>query len=338
MMSTTPIIFNTEIARTIIGGSEKNPYASKPISVLLLSRSGSHFKPQILDALMKSGFQSIVSVEKFSKNYALDELSRRFPCVRFIIPQEEINIGQMINIGMKETEGETVFVVWDDIKIRENILSDFVLSKLSLFEKPLDDFTTSDNTECKIDIPRKPLCLLPSLYSASSHILPVKASPSIDDAYFTVTLSKLLYEHSISLYPYDFMGIYNKKHFFEMGGFDSELSSPYWQNVEFGLRSWLWGYALFMSPAFRLSYEGERATEDMSIDDSYYRFYLKNIIPRCDKGKISYPKKAFLPYAIHSGHFFKAIPAFREAKKWVDSHSDKYKLDFNAILAFWKTY
>jgi hypothetical protein len=76
----------------------------------------------------------------------------------------------------------------------------------------------------------------------------------------------------------------------------------------------------------------------MSIDDSYYRFYLKNIIPRCDKGKISYPKKAFLPYAFHSGHFFKAIPAFREAKKWVESHSDKYKLDFNAILAFWKTY
>lgn len=337
-MNTIPLTFSTEIERTIIGGTVKNPYYSKPISVILLSRSGSHFKAQNFDALMKAGFKSIISVEKDGKNYALDELAKRFPSVRFIIPQEEISIGQMINLGMMESETDTVLVVWDDIKIRENILSDFVISKLSLFETESSEFVTNDNTECKITIPRKPLCLLPSLYTENSFALPVKASPIIEEGHFSVSMGKLLYEHSISLYAYDFMGIYSKKRFFELGGFDKDLLSPYWQNIEFGLRSWLWGYAMFMSPAFRLSYAGEASNEDISIDDSYYRFYLKTIVPRCNGGKISYPKTGFLPYAFHSGHFFKAIGEFKDGKKWFEKNAHKYLVDFKSILAFWKDY
>ena len=100
-MNTIPLIFNErQINRAVLGGKDSPSEIKLPVGLLLLNGKGSQFRSAILEKLIKMGFEQIVSVEKNHENYNINELSRKFPSVKFVIPLEKVNEGELINIGM----------------------------------------------------------------------------------------------------------------------------------------------------------------------------------------------------------------------------------------------
>ena len=347
-MNTIPLIFDERnIQRTVLGGSaafalssdsfigspaearkaavESNSFspsrntAGNSFGVVLLNRGGNHYCSQNLETLYSCGFKEIVVVENSGKSYGLEELSQRFPFVKFIIPLEEVNCGDMINMGIAEIHSAFALVIWDNIKISESLLPSFLAEKIK----------TADF-----------LCTAPFLASDSLSSLPVCMKPHITKNIFSAQPEAVRFnsgsDNVKTLYPFDFIGIYNKEKFMRLGGFDYTLQIPYWQNLDFALRAWLWGEKIYINRFFRLGYEGEAPLEDSSADYAQLTFFLKNCAPVVRSDYAYIPLVRFFDFCRRYPESpFKAQRLFSAARSWVRTNRFRFKTDVGRLTQNW---
>ena len=314
-MNTIPLIFNErQIKRTSLGGSFDKSKAKMGVSVVLLGRGGNHYKAKMLDTLVQSGFESIISIEKDHESYNIDNLSSRFPEVKFIITLEKLNIGEMINIGIEESSAEHVLVLWDDIKFSASTLSPNLAEKLIALHH---------------------YCIVPRLVTKIQG-MPIVTSPSALSSKFQVSRNSFVKDGEITLYPFDFVGLFDKEKFITLGGYDYTIDSPYWQNLDLAVRSWLWGEKTSISTAFQLIYDGTLPVEDQTANMSELRFYLKNLTPifKYDHGVL--PSSAFFRYMMHSSSgFIEAYKRFKDAQNWTNKNKYRFKTDIVTLMENW---
>lgn len=315
-MNTIPLTFNEkQINTTIIGGKEISS-GKIPISVILLNKSGTTFRVNNLESLLRLGFTDIVSIEAPQRNFTLDELAKKYSYVKFIIPGEQLSTGEMINLGMQEVRNNKVLVLWDTMHVSTKVITDRLLTTL------LND-----------DV----LCFVPFLFTDQMQNLPVKNIPSIDDGSFNVKSFSVAQDFSKTLYPFDFVGVYDKNRFINLGGFDYTLTSSYWQLLDFAVRSYLWGEKTIICSNLRINYECDFSLEDTTLDKSYLRFFLKNLSPRFVGDYAYIPKKEFFSYLNRSSlGFFKAFKTFKMARNWVSKNKFRFKIDAQTLISSWE--
>ncbi len=315
-MSTIPLTFNENLSScTLLGGKEKLDRIKYPVSVLLLGRNPGSFKEQSLDVLVNSGFESIITIETTKDNFKLESYVRKFPQIKFIVPQEKLSVGEMINLGMYECVSEYLLVLWDDIVLKNQFFTDLLFNKILA-------------TQCT--------CFCPVFTNSLMQNIPVQMQPVIEKGSFEVVHSQVIYDNTPTLFPFDFIGVYNKKKFINLSGFDTTIKSSYWQNLDFSVRSWLWGEKIISSPLFRFSYDISEPILDSTVDSSYFRFYLKNIAPvyKIDCGYI--PKSYFFQFHRRSSlSFSDALKEFKIVRNWVAKNSFRFKMDINQLTAEW---
>lgn len=315
-MNTIPLIFNErQIKRTILGGTEKQRVNPINISVILLNTGGNYYRIPALENLIKCGFDSIISMENFGNNYSLDDCSKKFPQVKFIVPLEKVTVGDLINIGMAEVETDYVMVLRDNIKINANIISSRLLDHLR-----------------EIDI----LCTAPMLHNSAMKIIPVQYSPVIEKKILKFVPSSTFFDGCPTIFPFDFVGIYNRQKFIRLGGFDYTITSSYWQIMDFFLRGWLWGEKTLLTTYLRLYYEGIISVEDTTIDESYLRFFLKNVAPTIKTDYAYIPINKFFGYASRrGGSLIECINEFTDARKWVEKNKYRFKMTVQDFVQTW---
>jgi hypothetical protein len=134
------------------------------------------------------------------------------------------------------------------------------------------------------------------------------------------------------------VGIYDRERFIRLGGFDGTLKNAYWQFMDFGFRSWLWGEEIRSAQQVKISYNGEVPTEDNTIGESYLRFYLKNLAPVFRKDYAHLPFRRFPPYLFRSGEgLFAAWEAFTESRRWVNLNRYRWRNDARTITDRWES-
>lgn len=319
-MNTIPSTFNEkQIQHTIIGctnESIKTPKGKIPLSVILLSLSGSTFRTSNLESLYALGFTDIISVELPSQNYNLYDFSKKFPSVKFIVPHQTITTGDMINLAMQEASNSKVLIMWDTMHISTKVLSE------RLVERLLDESVA---------------CFVPFLFTNQMQNLPAKNVPFIDKGIFSVNAFTVCPDNCKTLYPFDFVGVYDKAKFLKLGGFDYTITSSYWQLLDFALRTWLWGEKILVCANLRLNYEGEVPAEVTTSDVSYLRFFLKNLCHKFDKDHAYIPKKEFFPYMSRANlGFTTALKTFRQARSWVLKNQYNIKMDAKSFIENWE--
>lgn len=316
-MNTIPSIFNEyQVPLTILNGNETISNPRLPIAVILLNvGSGGLYRNKILENLVKSGFSSIVSIDKNLGNYNVEEMLRNYPSVKFIIPRDTVSVGDMINIAMGEITEDYALVINDSIHVTSTLLSANVIERYII-----QDY----------------FCIAPKLVDYQRRPLPVRFTPAIEHYSLKPQFSDVISDKSTTLYPFDFVGIYNREKFIRFGGYDYTITSPYWQNLDFSLRAWLWGEEIIMTPLFQLAYEGEIPVPDTTPDHTQLRFYLKNGAPRYVENRcyipisqfISYSRRAKLPLTL-------AYKEFVEARRWVAKNKYAFQQDLNMLIDKW---
>ena len=321
-MNCIPLIFNErQIKKTILGGvgtSQSSIVKNEiPCTLLLLNRGTNHFKQKNIETLIKLGFKEIISIESTRLNYQLEDFSQRYPQVTFVIPQEKITTGEMINIGISVSSYNSVLVVWNDIQISQTFVTEKMITKL---------------------IEKDVFCVCPYLKSAHVSILPIKMQPIIENSNFNVNPRMVEKEYENTLYPFDFMGLYNKQKFMQLGGFDYTITTPYWQNLDFSLRAWLWGEQIIISKNLEMKYDDESPSEDISPDETQLRFFLKNCAPKFSQDHAYIPKTKYFSFQNRfSGNPFEALTEFKKARKWVSINKYRFKTDVVALINAWNT-
>lgn len=316
-MNTIPLIFNQRtINRTVLGGAEDERHVQMPVSCIILNRSGNQYRNFIFDTLIGHGFEKIICIESGDSSKNLDELSLQFPSVKFLIPHEEVTPGDMLNLGIAECSSPYALVVQDDL-----CTQDFQFS-VSLAHKLAE---------------RNSFCVCPRLFSSTLQVLPVNFLPNVKKSEFALDSSLTMASGTKTFYAGDWAGFYNREKFMQLGGADYTITSPYWQKLDLFFRSWLWGENTCIDTSFSLTYSGSLPEENQTIDHSYLRFYLKNLLPVFKTDHAEIPLSSFFSFKSRSSCSFKdAISLFSDARNWTLKNMYRFKMDAVQLIEHWE--
>ena len=321
-MNTIPSIFSEKITPyTVIGGRER--IASTGISAVILNRPG-YVRRSFFSEMEKTGFDNVISIEFGKSHYNIEELSRRFPFVRFILPETEINLGEQINLAASEVQNPLFFVLRSDMKIITGGTARRIAERL-----------INENND-KIEFKR--LCTVPVIMNSSFVVFPSLSAPVIHRKKVQSVSIEPRNEGDLTLYPFDGIGIYDKQRFIHLGGYDTNLKKTYWQLMDFGFRSHLWGEEIALDLSLKLSYDNELPAEKLSLEENYRRFYLKNLAPVFRGDYAHLPLYRFFPFLHNSGeHLFSAWKEFKENREWIKKNKYRFKFDARGITGKWDT-
>lgn len=314
-MNGIPTTFSEhQIVRTILGGRENQDPQCLDIAVILLNESGSHFKLHIFENLLQCNFKQIISVQHSASNFT-DDISKKFTTIKFIVPQEKTNDGDLINLAMSEVTATYVLVIRDSLYISSSMILPHLAERI-----------TKDNI----------FCVAPRLLDNKKNSIPCVFNPSAENNRFVVEASAAITDGMKTLYPFDNIAIYNRQKFIELGGFDWTINSPYWQNLDLGLRAWLWGEEIRLTSLLQFSYVEEPPIEDRSSNLDYLRYYLKNELPKIKMEQGYIKNSSFIIFLNRSScGFLEARRQFKEARNWVEKNKFRYKMDLQTFVQNW---
>ncbi|MGP1594873.1 MAG: hypothetical protein ACTTH8_06475 [Treponema sp.] len=319
-MNTIPITFNErKISHTIIGGTRfTGRTAEESFCVIVLNRGRKYYRTVFFEELTAAGFSSIISIELNNQIAGIESLSNKYPFIKFLFPRESLTIGEMINIGLAETSAPYVLVLWSDVHIPKGSFTSGLLEKIK-----------------EADL----LCAAPVLSNIRGESLLNQIVPSLHGNSFSTEQLACIKDKTATIYPYDFIGVYNRSKCIQIGGFDYAMHNPYWQNLDYGFRAHLWGESVRIFTSFRVQYETESAAEDVSIDASYRRFYLKNLAQEMDDEGAYIPYRLFIPYMRKSGlNPFAAWKYFSAARRWTEANKYRFKTTARQLTAHWEPF
>ncbi len=316
VMNTIPTIFNQrQINYSAIGGTENVKRVLTPVTCLVLNRSGGTYRSLIFDNLLRHGFESIIMVCPSSARNSIDEVSRLYPTVKFLIALEEVTIGDMLNMGMAAATGKHVLVLQDDM-CTESILFTSTLAKKLI---DLNQF-----------------CICPKLISSSYQSVPVHFMPEVTKSIFKVEPSVLPSDNTDTFYAADWAGLYDRERFIQLGGVDYTIESPYWQKADLFFRAWLWGEKTTIDTSICLTYSGDLIEENQTVDYSYLRFYLKNLLPVYKNDHAEIPLFSFFVFNSRSScPLGETIALFKDARRWTSENKYRFKCDAVGLVQNW---
>jgi hypothetical protein len=346
VMSSIPTTFNAALpSYTVVGG--KSRFATTGLSAVILNRSalgrGRFPRRTFFQEIEKTGFDYVLSIEPAGGRYDLEELAGRFPFARFILLKREISLGEQINLAAAELDSPLFFVLWNDLKIiaggtaarmAERLIAQVPSAESA--EGGTESFPLSEAGDEIKKLPFKRLCTVPVIQNSRFETLPTLIAPAVFRKNLRTISCEPRREGMPSLYPFDGVGIYDRERFIRLGGFDGTLQSAHWQFMDFGFRAHLWGEEIRLTAQTKLSYDGEITPEDSTAEESYRRFYLKNLAPVFRGGYAHLPLRRFPAYLFKSGQDpFSAWEDFSESRRWVKANRRRWKHDARSMTEQW---
>jgi hypothetical protein len=307
---------NLSVPYTVVGGKkiDRSAKYSKRLSFLVLNRGGKFNRWNTFSALKKIGADEIISVEGPGAPYDVEQLTKDFDDVRFLILHESATPGEMVNTGINECRGKFVYVLWNDMSadsVREELLHQYLFL----------------NT----------LCVQPVFLNHLNE--PV---PSMQVPVFYRRRIKILHltpenDRAKTLYPMDYTGIYNKERFILIGGYDGTLKNNYWQKADFGFRSYMWGEEILVDSHIRIKMQNQLPGEDTSADEDYKQFYLKNLAVNFSGDTGYIPTTRFFSFYLKTGGgIIDSYREFKAARDWVNKNSFRFKMNSKSVIDLWE--
>ena len=330
-MNTIPTIFNEKITPyTAVGGKER--IASTGISAVVINRQGFPRRTFFSD-LEKTGFDNIISIESCTPHYDIEDLSGRFPFVRFILPENNINLGEQINLAASEVDSPLFFILRNDMKIIAGGTARRMAERLVINAKETEDNSILSSER---GTGFKRLCTVPVIMNSNYEILPSLTAPMTHKRKIRTVYLEPHTEGDLSLFPFDGIGIYDRQRFIHMGGFDTTLQNPLWQLLDFGFRSHLWGEEISLNLQLRLIFDGALPAANYTVEDNYRRFYLKNLAPVFRSDYAHLPLYRFFSYFGKSGEdLITAWKQFKETRRWVAVNKYRWRYSAHNVTDKW---
>ncbi len=317
-MSTTPS--TSEAAYTVVGGRrpERDAGGGTAVSpaVVVLNREGRLHREEVLREYGGSGLAEVVYVSGPEGGWDIEARSRQFPDVRFVLVKQEASVGAWINLAMQETRAPLVLVLWSNTRFDLGSLSGQLLESIAA---------------------EQAACVVPRMQTERGEPIPTVHMPVFIRRRPRVIPLTEVRDRTMCLYPYDYCGIYGRQRFLQVGGFDPEIRSAYWQKLDFGFRSLLWGERIVVRTGLVFTHQGPLAPEDTTRDAGYKLCYLKNlaVAVRSEGGVL--PWRRFPAYLL--GSDTGPIASWREfesARRWVEANRVRFRREARALADLWE--
>ncbi len=298
---------------TVVGGNDA--LCESNISLVLLNRGGRYMLKNVIERLNALGFDQIFSVEPSLENWEIEELSQCYPRVRFVLFNQSSTVGERINTAAQEMKSDHFLVVWNDACTIQGGPASRIASRL--------------NGDLLLSVPT----LLNNRYEAA----PIVKNPVLVKGAVNIMPSAATREGTNSLYPHDYAGLYERKRFLSLGGYDGGIASCWMQLLDFGFRAHLQGELIKTTQSFKLVCDDEVPPEDQTPNADVNRFWLKNIAPVLLNGYAHIPWRKFPRYLLRAGENpFEALREFREGREWVLLNRYRFVADARTLIEDWE--
>lgn len=301
---------------TVVGGKGGDRSLTRPrlIACIVLHRGGRYQRSEFLNHLLECGIEEILSVESNHPHYDVEQLSERFPTSRFLLMHREMSPGEQINVAIGECRARYVLVLWNDLSLAP--IPPKVRSRLENEEK---------------------LCWVPALRNERAEAVPNIMAPAFYRGLLRVVPLSPSREQARTLFPFDYVGLYNRERFVQLHGFDREITNPYWQKLDFGFRAYMWGESISCLHALRVQHLSHLDPDDTTPDDGYRRFYLKNLAVsyQGDHARLRLGKLPAFIFRTKSG-FIASYKLFREIRRWIVQNRFRFRQNARSVTDLWE--
>lgn len=323
VMITIHSIFNETPLKCVSIGGKRTTTLTGPLSkvcVIILGKSwgdeGLPVRLQVakVDNLLKNGFGDVFYISS-ENTRSIDDVSRKLPEAKFIVPLEKANTGVLINAAISETHCDYFLLLDDGIRVHQNLASPNTIAKF---------------------IESNIFCTVPRITNPDGSEGLVNYFPEGAHGHFQIGFAGFLCDGLKTLYPKNFIGLYNRQKFIQLGGFDPNITSPYWQDVDLGCRAHLWGEDLRITTQVTLQRSEMPPIDDTTRDYSYMYFYLKNILPvyKNDHAIVK-PFAAWRLWHNAGSGILEASELCKGARAWVDLNRYRFKTDIKTLIDDW---
>lgn len=299
---------------TILGypRSSSTPDPGPAVSLVLLVAEARYQLREILESFASSQWWEILVV---MSGPADTELAQNLPPGMRLLSflANELNTGSMVNIALREATAPLVYVV-------------------TTFMKP--QMLTSRQMEAALD--PETAAVAPACRNQRNQLIPTVSVPSQFRDELKVLQLAPSAEHRVTLFPWNFVAVYQRAAFLSLGGFDDSIRNPYWQVMDFGLRAWLWGYHILVDSALRLSVDTDPPVVEETADLDALICYLKNLAVEFDADHGHVEKKVFWEILSRSGPgFFATRRIFKKVLAWVEANKFRFRMDAKNLVELW---
>ena len=211
-----------------------------------------------------------LSIHVLSTEFKMEQydIAKDYPEVTFIVFKNDTTTGEFINAMADECYTDYFLVVRSDMDI---IAFDG--------EKILEIMRSKDH----------PLAIAPVMLSTSLEVMPTIRAPyirgkEVDPQSFQPRIDEDFVEPT--LYPVLCLGLYDRALFQRLRGYDNEILGEYFQSLDMGVRSWLFGYKMFVTRSLAVRFPNRVSViEDRSECIGMNRFYTKALSIKRIAGK-----------------------------------------------------
>jgi hypothetical protein len=304
-MSGTPSI--SEVY-AVTGGRKLTGKMDPPVSLVVLARGPRLFREQALAEFHEQGFSEILFVEDGRQRSDARNLLDRFPDLRLLVPLRPQSPGTRINEAAREVRGDRFLVVWDDQSLAGMNRVPPVSSAVAV---------------------------VPVTHDRQGRSLPSVTVPGLEHGRLKILSLDSDGESVETLFPLDYTAMYDRERFLRTGGYDAVLA-PFWQKLDWGLRSRLWGESLRLLRSFQVAYRAEPPFDDQTPDVTYPRFYLRNLAVRHEGDHGVLPLNRFWNHARRAGQpLGRSIETFFDERRWVRTHRYRFQTDVRLMTELW---
>jgi len=287
------------------------------VSLVVLTRGPALFRPQVLTDFQELGFFETLCVETGSLRYDVAALVRQLPGLRVMVHGGTSNPGRLVNLAAREVRGDRFLVVWDDQTIPEQ----------GLYSRVQTVWQQSTS-----------VAVVPELRDRQGRELPSVLVPGLEKDRLKILALGTDQENVDTLFAPDYTALYERRRFLRTGGYDTALANPFWQKVDWGLRSRLWGETLTVERAFNVDYCTEPPVEDQTPDRSYPRFFLRNLAVRHAGDHGVLPFARFWAHARRAGlPWSESLVGFLREREWVKTNRYRFRTDARLLTELWGT-
>ena len=211
-----------------------------------------------------------LSVHVLTTEFKMDQydIQKDYPEVTFIVFKNDTTTGEFVNAMADECYTDYFLIVRSDTEIIA-----FDSAKL------LSIMVSKDH----------PVAISPVMLSKSAEVMPTIRAPyirgrEIDPQSFQPNIDSDTSEPT--LYPVLCLGLYDRALFQRLRGYDTEILGEYFQSIDLGVRSWLFGYKMFVTRDLALRFPNRVSViEDRSECLGMNRFYTKALSIKRIAGK-----------------------------------------------------
>ncbi len=241
----------------------------------------------------------------YESRFAEMENPARYKDVTYIIFKTPPELGERINAVSAECASSYFMIVRTDAIT--------ILDMLNL-ESIAQRFKRDDTLTVQT----------PLIFNKHREFVPTVKEPVYEDKIIDCRASMPQGEDERNICPFLGLGIYNRKNFQRLRGYDTEIKSAYWQTLEFGIRAHLYGYKILsvIDIAMMFPLRGslmEDSTECKGIE----RLYTRALCVQIGRNGQARVRKAYRTDK-------------RLLSEEVKSRASLYKTDYSTLVALWR--